>query len=343
MHKRNIRNATTKKQGFMNRGQQMMIAMFAGLTLLVSGCGNEAAPQATSNVQPTTEKMQITNGEHTLTFEQAPKRVVSMNQHITEMLLALGVQDVMVGTAYPDDEVLPEYKEKYDQIQLLSKQYPSLEVFLSVEPDFVVGRSSAFTAKGIGSVADLEKIGIPAYTITGTLSKHPTIDEVYEDMLQLGKILHVEDRANQIVTQMKTDIQAIQQKIGKVGQPVKALVFDSVDSGLYTTGNSLETRLIEMAGGQNVFGDLEKSWSEVSWEEAIKRAPDVIVINDYDQPSAEEKIKYLLENKALADIPAIKNKRFVSLPLSDAFEGVRNVRAVEILAKGFYPEKFKTE
>lgn len=341
MNKRTMQSSTTKKQGLLHKGQKMMITIFAGLSLLVSGCGNGTTPQvASTNLQPVAEKIQIKNGEHTLTFEQAPKRVVSMNQHVTEMLLALGVEDVMVGTAYPDDEVLPEYKAKYDQIKLLSKQYPSLEIFLSVEPDFVIGRSSAFTAKGIGSVEDLQKIGIPAYTITGTISKHPTVDEVYEDLMQLGKILHVEDRAKDIVAKMKTDIQAIQQKIGNIEKPVKVLVFDSVNSGLYTTGNSLETRLIEMAGGQNVFGDLEKSWSEVSWEEAIKRAPDVIVINDYDKPSAEEKIKYLLENKALSDIPAIKNKRFVSLPLSDVFEGVRNVRAVEILAKGFYPEKF---
>ncbi|MGG3872920.1 ABC transporter substrate-binding protein [Brevibacillus laterosporus] len=341
MNKLTMQSSTTKKQGLLYKGQKMMITIFAGLSLLVSGCGNGTTPQvASTNSQPVAEKIQIKNGEHTLTFEQAPKRVVSMNQHVTEMLLALGVEDVMVGTAYPDDEVLPEYKAKYDQIKLLSKQYPSLEVFLSVEPDFVIGRSSAFTAKGIGSVEELHKMGIPAYTITGTISKHPTVDEVYEDLMQLGKILHVEDRAKDIVSKMKTDIQSIQQKIGNIEKPVKVLVFDSVNSGLYTTGNSLETRLIEMAGGQNVFGDLEKSWSEVSWEEAIKRAPDVIVINDYDKPSAEEKIKYLLENKALSDIPAIKNKRFVSLPLSDVFEGVRNVRAVEILAKGFYPEKF---
>ncbi|MCR8964681.1 ABC transporter substrate-binding protein [Brevibacillus halotolerans] len=341
MNKYTMQSSTTKKQGLLYKGQKMMITIFAGLSLLVSGCGNGTTPQAAStNSQPVAEKIQIKNGEHTLTFEQAPKRVVSMNQHVTEMLLALGVEDVMIGTAYPDDEVLPEYKAKYDQIKLLSKQYPSLEVFLSVEPDFVIGRSSAFTAKGIGSVEELQKMGIPAYTITGTISKHPTVDEVYEDLMQLGKILHVEDRAKDIIAKMKTDIQAIQQKIGNIEKPVKVLVFDSVNSGLYTTGNSLETRLIEMAGGQNVFGDLEKSWSEVSWEEAIKRAPDVIVINDYDKPSAEEKIKYLLENKALSDIPAIKNKRFVSLPLSDVFEGVRNVRAVEILAKGFYPQKF---
>lgn len=72
----------------------------------------------------------------------------------------------------------------------------------------------------------------------------------------------------------------------------------------------------------------------------MKRDPEVILIYDYDTPSADQKINSLLKNPALANVSAIKNKRFVVLPLSDVFEGVRNATAVQIIAKGLHPDKF---
>jgi iron complex transport system substrate-binding protein len=99
--------------------------------------------------------------------------------------------------------------------------------------------------------------------------------------------------------------------------------------------------LIALAGGKNVFDDVAKNWTTVSWEAAVQRQPEVIVINDYGETSAEAKIELLLNNSALADTPAVKNRRFVVLPLPGVFEGVRNPGAVELLARGFYPEAFR--
>jgi iron complex transport system substrate-binding protein len=68
-----------------------------------------------------------------------------LNQHTTEVMLALGLEDYMVGTAYIDDEVLPKYKDKNNQIIVISDTYPSQEVFLGVEPDSpYAGWGSAF-------------------------------------------------------------------------------------------------------------------------------------------------------------------------------------------------------
>ncbi len=119
------------------------------------------------------------------------------------------------------------------------------------------------------------------------------------------------------------------------------LVYDSGEDAIYTTGKALETQLIALAGGVNVFADLDETWSNVSWEEAVARAPEVIVINDYGQTSAADKIALLKHNPALASMPAIQNDRFVVLPLPSAFEGVRNPDAVRTLAAGFYPELFE--
>jgi iron complex transport system substrate-binding protein len=101
------------------------------------------------------------------------------------------------------------------------------------------------------------------------------------------------------------------------------------------------TTLIEQAGGENIFDDVEKGWAAVSWEEVVDRKPEVIVIVDYGDTSAEQKRQFLLGKAELAEVPAIANQRLVVLPLSAAAEGVRAPIALNILAEGFYPEKFR--
>ena len=74
-----------------------------------------------------------------------------------------------------------------------------------------------------------------------------------------------------------------------------------------------------------------------SGEEAIQQAmdlrPDVIVIYDYGASTVAQKKKRLLDDPALKDVPAIKNKRFAVLPLSDVVLGVRAPGAVKKLAE----------
>ncbi|SMP18687.1 hypothetical protein SAMN06265361_103172 [Laceyella tengchongensis] len=76
-------------------------------------------------------------------------------------------------------------------------------------------------------------------------------------------------------------------------------------------------------------------------EEVVHRNSDVIVIIDYGEKSAAQKQELLLSEKELEDLPALKNKRFIVMPLSAAAEGVRAQLALKILAKGMYPGRIK--
>ena len=60
---------------------------------------------------------------HTLT--SAPSRVVTMTQGTTEIMLAMGLEDKMVGTAYLDDAIWPRYATEYNNIPVLSSSYPT--------------------------------------------------------------------------------------------------------------------------------------------------------------------------------------------------------------------------
>ena len=81
--------------------------------------------------------------QHTLTA--TPSRVVTMNQGVTEFMLAMGLSDKMVGTAYLDDTIWPKYKDAYSGIPVLSSSYPDEATLMNAKPDFILGSyASAF-------------------------------------------------------------------------------------------------------------------------------------------------------------------------------------------------------
>ena len=263
--------------------------------------------------QPTSYPLTIDNGDRELVFDKAPEHAVSLNGHTTEIMLSLGLADRMVGTAYNDDPILPELQADYDRIPVLagSGSYPSAEVVAGAGADFTYGRLSAYRDTAVGTFDKLAELGIKAYAVKGTLINNAGMDDVYEDISNLGRIFDIQDRANALIEKMKSEIAATHAKVAGVETPVKVMVFDSGKTDIYTAGKALETHLIELAGGKNVFDDVDDTWAHVSYELAVERDPDVIVINDYRDESAQQKIDALKANPALASIAAIRNDRFV--------------------------------
>lgn len=330
-------------------------ALALALMLLVSACGtpassgqaeqtqNAQAPAAEQQTQQAADKpVTLKNNGIEMTYPESPKRAVTLNQHVTEVMLALGLEDKMVGTAYLDDQILPELKAAYEKVPVLSDKYPSKEVLMAAEPDFVyAGWKSGFGDKGVGSMEELEKAGIKSYLHESSNKPGPTVEDVFADIQNIGRIFRVEDRANELVTKMKTEMEQTTRKLGEVGQPLKVFVYDSGEEQAFTAANNYMTALIKMAGGKNIFDDVQKGWAEVSWEEVVNRNPEVIIIVDYGDKSLEQKRELLLSKRELANVAAIQNNRLLVLPLSAASEGVRAPIALKILAEGLYPEKFK--
>jgi iron complex transport system substrate-binding protein len=314
---------------------------------IMTACNQTSAPSeqkaetAEAPDSETKKLVTIENMGRTITFERAPKRAVSLNQHATEIMLALGLEDSMAGTAFLDDEILPQYQEAYEKVSVLSDKYPSQEVFLGAEPDFAyAGWESAFSEKALGTVEQLEEAGIKSYLQQSSNMNGPTMDDVFEDILNIGRIFRVEDRAEDLVKTMKKDMNAVHEKVKDAEDPVNVFVYDSGEKEPFTAAQNYLNEIITLAGGSNIFDDIEKGWATASWEEVVNRNPEIIVIIDYGDTTADKKKEFLLNHPALRDVEAVKQKRFVVLPLSAGAEGIRGPIAIETLAKAFYPEKF---
>mgnify|MGYP000070029768 CR=1 FL=1 len=281
-----------------------------------------------------------------VTFAEAPKRAVSNDVNLTEMMLALKLQDHMVGyTGISGWKTLDAtLREGMKELPELSPKYPSKEVLLEADADFYfAGWNYGMKVGGEVTPETLSPFGIKVYELTESCShimakSKPTMDDMFVDLLNLGRIFGVEDRAEALVSGYKSGLAKIQERIGTVKEPVRVFVYDSGNEKPFTSGRfGIPTAMIEAAGGINIMDDVEKSWTEVSWEPVIDRNPQVIVIVDYGDVTAQQKIAFMKENPAFKNLDAVKADRFVVLAYVEATPGPRNVAAIERLADAFYP------
>lgn len=322
-------------------------AVVLSTVLLTTGCGasDEGGGDAKATAAaPAGFPVTIDNCGVKTTYDKPPSRVVTIHQHPAELMLALGLKDRMAGTAFPDSAVLPELKKDYDSVPELAEREPSFEKVLDAEPDLVYGGyGSAFDEKEGRSRKAFADAGIDTYLNREYCGeKRVTMKDTYDEIRTIGKIFGVPDRADKLVADLEG---RVAKAAGRVeGEPeVSVFVYDSGDKSAFTAGGkSLGTELIRLAGGENVFADLDDVFGDVSWEQVVERKPEVIAIYDYaGAGSVKEKKEYLLSQPALADVPAVRNKRFVVLPLTATLVGIRSAYAVEDLARGLHPESFR--
>ncbi|MEV7848322.1 ABC transporter substrate-binding protein [Streptomyces cyaneofuscatus] len=326
----------------MSRRTPALIAAAVLLPLALTACSTPEGDEPTGNKAAAKSDgfpYTVTNCGVTTTYKAPPKRVVTMNQHVTEIMLELGLTKSLVGTAYLDDKVLPKYAKDYASVPVIAKEYPSYEQVLATDPDFVYGGySSAFTAgDGRGREA-FKKAGIETRLNTESCAKADTpMETLYEEIREVGRTFGVTDRAEAWIKQAEADNAATAEKLKDL-KALPVFVYDSGDKTAFTAGGKgIGNELITRAGGTNIFADLDKSFGDASWENVVARKPEAIVIYDYGSTTVAQKKKRLLDDPALADVPAIKNKRFAVMPLSDAVLGVRVPAAVEKLAAQLHP------
>ena len=247
----------------------------------------------------------------------------------------------MAGTAYLDNEIYEPLQESYNKVPVLAEQYPSKEQVIEAEADFLYGGwASAFNEKNIATREELKELGINSYLQSSSVTVAPTLEDIYADIRNIAKIFRVKERGEALIEEMNQEIDRITSQIPEGTEPLDVLVFDSGETDVFTATQNFMNTLVTMAGGNNVFGEVEGNWSTVSKEDAVERQPEVIVVIDYGTTTAEQKMEFLKTDPALSQTPAVQNENFVILPLSAASEGVRVAEALEILAKGFYPDAF---
>lgn len=288
-------------------------------------------------------KVSVDSCNRTVTFENSPKRAISNDVNLTEMMLVLGLSDKMVGyTGISGWKTLDEeMRLGVKQLPELSPKYPSKEVLVGADADFFfAGWNYGMKVGGEVTPETLNPFGIKVYELTESCihimnKKKVSMDDMYNDLLNLGRIFQIESRSQKLVDGYKSDLKKFIEKLETIS-PKKVFVYDSGEDTPFTAGRfAMPTALIEVAGGINIMDDFQKSWGTVTWEEVIDRNPEIVVIVNYGKVTAEQKRKFMMSNPAFANIDAVKNSRFVTLEYVEATPGPRNIKAIKKLAKAF--------
>lgn len=337
----------------------LTLALILALSCL-SGCGS-TQPQATTAAAETTAPaaettaaaetaaedygtVVIQNGDRTVTFTAMPTGVLCANLYSAENMVMLGLGDYIVGKnvhTNPAEVPLEELSDAFANIPEIER---SNENAVASGADLLIGQISAFKDTSWGTYEQLESEGINCLTITGTIVPDETVEDIYTDIENLGKIFKVEDKAAALIADMKASIADTNGKVAGVAEADKPKVFvfdSSKEDQIYTTSSGLESNLIELAGGINTTrGQADSRWFNTSVETLVAANPDIIIINDYGSQTVEEKIAYITSNPACSEIPAVVNNHFLVIPLVSVMQDIRAPRACRTMAEYFYPELF---
>lgn len=282
----------------------------------------------------------------TVAFDAPPERAISNDVNLTEMMLVLGLADRMVGyTGISGWKTLDEeMRAGVAELPELSAKYPTKEVLVGADADFFfAGWNYGMKVGGEVTPETLEPFGIQVYELTESCThimdkEKASIEDMYIDLINLGAIFDVEDKAAELVEGYRADLAAFTDEL-ETGAPLRVFVYDGGEDTPFTAGrHAMPTALIEAAGGINIMEDFEKSWATVTWEEVVERNPEVIIIVNYGEVTAEQKREFMMSNPAFADLDAVKNDRFVTLEYVEATPGPRNIQAIKTLAEAFWAE-----
>ncbi|TFD73314.1 putative F420-0 ABC transporter substrate-binding protein [Cryobacterium fucosi] len=325
----------------MNRRSVLLfVAGAASVALVLSGCAGAGgtaggAPTAgsTATAAGATAGYPVTldNCGTPVTVAQAPERIVTIKSSTTELLLALGLGDRIVGSAFLDGPLPASLAKAGKGLNVVSDFVPGQEAVLALTPDFVYGGwESNFTADGVGERGQLGGLGIGSYVSPAAckgaryMPDPLTFDSVFAEITEAGALFGRADAADRLVTMQKKALG----DLAPAGTKTTALWYSSgTDSPYVGAGIGSPAMIMTAAGLSNVFADVRDTWTSVGWESVIEANPSVIVLVDATWNTAASKIAALESNPATQGLAAVQDKRYIVLPFASTEAGIRNVEA----------------
>ncbi len=301
---------------------------------LLASCGEtdtEAADGPAAAGYPVT----VDNCGTEVTLDAPPQRVVTIKSTSTELMLALGLGDRIVGTAFSDGPVPAQWQAAAADLTVLADQAPSQEVVLEQEPDLVfAGWESNLAADTAGERDTLAKLGVASYVSPAacTEPEHQpdkmTFDLLFDEFREAGDLLGAPDAADALVAEQ----QAALAEVERATDGTTALWWSSGEDIPFVGGTIGAPQMVLDAVGLDNIVTEQATWTSLGWEAIVDADPDVLVLVDAAWNTAADKIAKLESNRATAEMSAVKAQRYLVIPFPAAEAGVRSVSAAADLA-----------
>ncbi|MDK1361746.1 putative F420-0 ABC transporter substrate-binding protein [Arthrobacter sp. zg-Y1219] len=322
------------------------LLLAAGLAGIV-GCSGTPAPAAPaaentggtaasgSTEAAASYPVTVTNCGTEVTLKSPPERIVTIKSTALETLLALGLGDKVVGTAFSDGPVPESLAADAASVPSLSDAAPTQEAVLELEPDFIyAGWESNLSSDTAGERGFLASMGIGSYVSPAACREEGLpgkldFEDVFAQITEAGDLFGAPDAAAALIA----DQREVLDGVPPAGEGRTAFWFSSGRDTPYAgAGLGAPQMMMEELGLENIAAGVEDSWASLSWETVVAANPDVIVLVDADRNTAESKKELLASMPATAGMDAVINERYLVLPFAAGEAGVRNAEAVADLA-----------
>ncbi len=292
------------------------------LLFSVAACSTAAEEESPSAIEVTDQL------GRTVTLEKVPGRIVSLAPSNTEILFALGLGDNVVGvTKYCDYPA-----EALEKPNVGGFSTPNIEEIIALSPDLVVAASRHEEE----IIPRLEEKGITVLAL-----EPKTLDSILEAITLIGRVTGTEE-ASALVASLESRIKAVTDKISGLSEKEKPRVFYLTwHDPLKTSGSgTIHNELIERAGGNNIFGDVESSQT-VDLETLVSRDPQVMIAGTGMGTGKEQTLQYLTEESRLQNTEAVGNGSIYGIDIDlSGRGGPRIVEGLEQFARCIHPELF---
>jgi iron complex transport system substrate-binding protein len=292
-----------------------------------------------------------------------PKRVVSLIASATEIVCALGARDLLVGRSHecdfpPDVTRLPSLTEPKFPVsgtsceidarvkailqEGLSVYRVDAEKLNALRPDIVVTQDHcevcAVSLKDVE--AALHAWGGRRVEIVSL--KPDSLADIWEDIAKVAHALERECQGECLVEQLKARMARIARQSAAARTHPRAAMIEWVDP-LMAGGNWMP-ELVEMAGGENLFGGTGQPSPWLDWDKLVLADPDVLLVHPcgFDIARTLEEMPLLERRPGWRELKAVQRDRIFVADGNQYFNrpGPRIVESLEILAEIFHPELF---
>ncbi|TIU20006.1 MAG: ABC transporter substrate-binding protein, partial [Mesorhizobium sp.] len=237
--------------------------------------------------QPTNYPLTVENCGRILTFEAAPRKVVSLGQAMHEILYALKLGPRMTGTAVWLGPIKEEYAAMNATVPRIADEAPSFESVVASKPTLVLSEFEWHVGPqgAVGTREQFADVGIQTYIApmdctgkdnssggNGRRIKPFTMDQVYQAITELSQIFDIEDRGKVLIADLRAREARAQASVTKAKDVPVLVWFTSPEMDMDASvagANGAPQYILSKLNARNVVIS-EKEWPWVSWEAIAK-------------------------------------------------------------------------
>ena len=263
----------------------------------------------------------------------AATRIVSIVPAVTEMLFAMGAGPSVVGVSSFDRH--PPEVERVARVGALVD--PDVERVLALQPDLVIVYETQTELR-----EQLRRAGIPCYAYV-----HGDLPSITTTIRDLGHRLDISTAAEALASDLEARLAAVADRVRDRDRPRTMLVFDrqpgSLTGIVASGGVGFLHDMLVIAGGTNLFSDVDRQSLQVNTETLLARGPDVIVELRYNTELSPREIDDERRSwDKLPTLPAVRTGRVHVLSGNEfVVPGPRIAEATERLARALHPDAFE--